>query len=120
MKTIEIFDPAMCCETGVCGTSINPELLRVATLIDSLRKQGASIVRHGLANEPQAFVSNAKIGELLKQDENILPVTLVDGEVVKTKEYLTNKEFADYTGLTVTETKTEQTGCCCSGEEGCC
>ena len=30
MKKIEIFDPAMCCPTGLCGTNINPELMRIA------------------------------------------------------------------------------------------
>jgi hypothetical protein len=39
MKNIEIFDPAMCCSTGVCGPSIDPELLRVATVINSLKEK---------------------------------------------------------------------------------
>ena len=34
-KKIEIFDPAMCCSTGICGPSVNENLLRVATLINS-------------------------------------------------------------------------------------
>ncbi len=29
MSVIEIFDPAMCCSTGVCGPSIDTELMRV-------------------------------------------------------------------------------------------
>lgn len=33
MKKIEIFDPAMCCPTGLCGTNINPELMRIAVVI---------------------------------------------------------------------------------------
>jgi hypothetical protein len=28
--TIRVFDPAMCCSTGVCGPSIDPELTRFA------------------------------------------------------------------------------------------
>ena len=43
MKNIEIFDPAMCCSTGVCGPSIDPELLRVATVINSLKEKGIII-----------------------------------------------------------------------------
>ncbi len=37
MKKMIIFDPAMCCSTGVCGPSVDPELLRVATTINRLK-----------------------------------------------------------------------------------
>ena len=43
MKKIEIFDPAMCCPTGLCGTNINPELMRIAVVIESLKKQVSSL-----------------------------------------------------------------------------
>lgn len=35
MNKMIIFDPAMCCSTGVCGPSVNPELLRVATVLNT-------------------------------------------------------------------------------------
>ena len=38
MKKIEIFDPAMCCPTGLCGTNIDPELMRIAVVIETLKK----------------------------------------------------------------------------------
>ena len=41
MKTIEIFDPAMCCPTGLCGTNINPELMRIAVVIETLKRHSA-------------------------------------------------------------------------------
>lgn len=37
MKKIEIFDPAMCCPTGLCGTNINPELMRSNRIIEETR-----------------------------------------------------------------------------------
>ena len=40
MKKIEIFDPAMCCPMGLCGTNINPELMRIAVVIETLKRQG--------------------------------------------------------------------------------
>lgn len=43
MKQVEIFDPAMCCSTGVCDPSIDPELLRVATVISNLKEKGIII-----------------------------------------------------------------------------
>jgi hypothetical protein len=29
MKTLEIFDPAMCCATGVCGVDVDPVPARI-------------------------------------------------------------------------------------------
>ena len=44
MKKIEIFDPAMCCPTGLCGTNINPELMRIAVVIETLKRQGITVI----------------------------------------------------------------------------
>jgi hypothetical protein len=97
MKNIEIFDPAMCCATGVCGPSIDPELMRIATVINSLKEKGMIIKRHGLSNEPQAFIVNKVISDILqKEGAKVLPVTLVDGEVAKTREYPTNEELSKW------------------------
>lgn len=121
MKNIEIFDPAMCCSTGVCGPSIDPELLRMATLINALKEKGFMIKRHGLANEPQEFVSNKVINDILqKEGSAILPVTLVEGAIVKTKEYPTNEEFAKWLGTEMKIRKFKRKGGCCCGPEGCC
>ena len=45
MSKLEIFDPAMCCSTGVCGPSVDPELLRVSTIVNILNKKGFNVVR---------------------------------------------------------------------------
>ena len=92
MKKIDIYEPAMCCATGVCGPSIDQNLMRIATVINSLKKRGIVINRHGLSTEPQDFIANKVISEILeKEGVEILPVTLVDGEVAKTIEYPTNE-----------------------------
>jgi len=120
MKNIEIFDPAMCCSTGVCGPSIDPELMRLATVINSLKEKGIVITRHGLANEPQDFISNKIISDLLEREgAEILPVTLVNGEIAKTKIYPTNSELANWLGIDFdNKLPLKQSGCC--GPEGCC
>ncbi|WP_346887898.1 arsenite efflux transporter metallochaperone ArsD [Clostridium sp. UBA1056] len=122
MSKIEIFDPAMCCSTGVCGPSVDKELLRVATTINNLTKKGADIVRHNLTSEPQAFVDNQKVNDLLNsKGVDVLPITFVDGEIVKTNSHLTNAEFAKYSGLPVEialNKDNKEGGCCCKG--GCC
>lgn len=120
MKKIEIFDPAMCCSTGECGPSIDTELLRVATVINALKEKGIIIKRHGLSSEPQDFMANKVISDLLqKEGADILPVTLVDGEIAKTKEYPTNEELSSWLGIALQIKQTEKKGdCCCAGR--CC
>ena len=119
MKKIEIFDPAMCCATGVCGPSIDSELLRIATVINALKEKGIIIKRHGLSNEPQDFISNKIINDILqKEGADILPVTLVDGEVAKTKEYPTNEELSKWLDIEIKTKQPDKKGGC--GPKSCC
>src|SRR5659263_165254 len=60
MKKIELFDPAMCCSTGVCGPSIDPELMRMAVVINALKEKGIVIKRHGVSSEAQDFISTCR------------------------------------------------------------
>ena len=121
MKKIEIFDPAMCCTTGVCGPSIDPELMRIATVISALKEKGLTITRHGLANEPQDFVANKVISDILqKEGVDVLPVTLVDGEVAKTRAYPTNEELSQWLETEVKIRKFKRRPSCGCGPEGCC
>ena len=88
MKKIEIFDPAMCCPTGLCGTNINPELMRIAVVVETLKRQGVIVIRHNLRDEPQVYVSNKTVNEYLqKNGAEALPITLVDGEIAVSKVY---------------------------------
>lgn len=121
MKKIEIFDPAMCCSTGVCGPSIDPELLRMATVVNALKEKGIIIKRHGLSSEPQDFISNKIISDLLqKEGADILPVTLVEGEIAKTKVYPTNEELSRWLGVLIVNRPEDRKGGCGCGSNGCC
>ncbi|WP_129595911.1 arsenite efflux transporter metallochaperone ArsD [Anaerophilus nitritogenes] len=123
MKKMIIFDPAMCCSTGVCGPSVDSELLRISTIINNLKNNGVFVERYNLTSNPQIFVDNKEINKILNEEGvDVLPVTMVDGSVVKTKEYPTNKEFCklldvseDYLKATM---KKPSKDCGCRGE--CC
>lgn len=114
MKTIEIFDPAMCCPTGLCGTNIDPNLMRIAVVIDHLKKRGIEVKRHNLRDEPQVYVDNAKVNELLQsRGVEVLPITLVDGEVAVSGSYPTTKQMAEWSGVNLDFIPVQQSGCCC-------
>ena len=92
MKKIEIFDPAMCCPTGLCGTNINPELMRVAVVVETLKRQGVIVTRHNLRDEPQVYVSNKTVNEYLQKNG-------ADGEIAVSKVYPTTKQMSEWTGV---------------------
>jgi len=124
MKTIEIFDPAMCCSTGVCGPSVDKNLLRIATLIDALKNMGIEVRRHNLSSEPQAFIHNEKVKHLLQEKgADVLPITLVDGEIAVTGEYPSTMQMSEWSGKDLTVIPDRQSACCCRDndpEKSCC
>lgn len=94
MKNMSIYEPAMCCSTGLCGASVDPELMRISTVLDRLSKQGIVVNRYNLSSSPMAFLENSKVNDFINEkgvDE--LPLTVVDGEILKTGSYPTNEEL---------------------------
>lgn len=123
MSKVSLYEPAMCCDTGVCGPGVDTELLRVSSIIQTLEKaDGVEVERFNLTGNPAAFVENEKIGELLQsKGADILPVVLLDGEIVKMAGYPSNEEFSVYTGVNFSDDKKEeQSNSCCSPSSGCC
>ncbi|SIS39737.1 arsenite efflux transporter metallochaperone ArsD [Salimicrobium flavidum] len=100
MKKLEIYDPAMCCSTGVCGPGVDPELVRVASAVHSLKKHGYDVVRFNLAEDPGAFTENETVNRLLQEEgADVLPVTLLDGEVLKKEKHPSNEELSGWFGI---------------------
>jgi hypothetical protein len=94
---IEIFDPAMCCSTGVCGPSVDPELVRIQEALRQIQKQAPTVVvqRFSLSNDPQVYVENAVVAELLKSEgTQCLPLVLVDGRCLAKGCYPENDQLA--------------------------
>lgn len=122
MNELYIYEPAMCCETGICGVGVDPELLRISTVINNLKKLGVKIQRYNLNNFPQEFIKNQTINNLIMGDGvDSLPATVVDGKIVKTKKYPTNEEIAAWVGVPkekFAEAPKASGDCGCEG--GCC
>ena len=121
---IEIYDPAMCCSTGVCGPSVDPELVRIQETLRQIQKQApeVQVSRYGLSNDPQAFVANTNVAELLKNEgPECLPLVFADGELVSKGRYPGNEQLQAILKrveieVSLTEKK-KASGCC---GPGCC
>lgn len=124
MKTMQIFEPAMCCPTGLCGVGIDPELLRISVILDTLKKHGVIVDRFNLSSAPMEFVNNKAVNDFINdKGPDGLPVTVMDGKIVLAGKYPTNAEFTEWLGLPAsllekTAEKSQEEGCCC--ERGCC
>lgn len=101
MPHLKVFDPPMCCSTGVCGPSVDPLLAAFAADVDWLASQGVEVSRYNLAQDPQAFVAEPIVGELLQREgDACLPLVLMNGEVVARGVYPRRDELARVVGLT--------------------
>ena len=103
MTHIDVFDPPMCCSSGVCGPQVDPLLAAFAADVDWLGTQGVTVTRHNLGQEPQAFVSNPVVQQTLQQEgDACLPLVLVNGEIAARGAYPRRDELARLAGLVAT------------------
>jgi hypothetical protein len=126
--TIRVFDPAMCCSTGVCGPSIDPELARFAADVDWLQKQGIKVDRFNLSQQPAAFVETAAVKDALGRGVEVLPLVLVDDRVVAEGAYPSRETLAALAGVVLKKLNVApaaSASCCSPGSNvksktGCC
>jgi hypothetical protein len=93
MKTIHVYDPPMCCSTGVCGTNIDPDVVGFGALLSRIGRHGVTVERYNMAQQPMAFAQNPVVKELLeKEGTAALPLILWDGTVHSKGRYPTSAE----------------------------
>ncbi|SRR6266567_1866080 len=81
MSKLQVFDPPMCCSTGVCGPAIDPKLARFAADLEWLKSKGVEVQRFNLSQEPGAFVENSVVAAAMRGQSDALPLVLLDGEI---------------------------------------
>lgn len=128
MKAVRIYEPVMCCNTGVSGVGIDSELMRMSKLMKIFLKEGIDVKRLDLSKTPQEFMKNTEVMGLIQEKKtDILPITVVEDKVVLMGRYPTNEEFAKFLEIPIgmLEQEAEQeritndtsccdTGCCCN------
>lgn len=129
MSAIAIFEPALCCNTGVCGEDVDQNLVTFTADMAWLLKQGVTITRHNLANDPLAFAHTEAVKSFLEIAGSAgLPLVSVDGVTVLTGRYPTRAELAHWAGLDIPavvpagaislDLSDTESSCC--GDTGCC
>ncbi|MCP4768307.1 MAG: arsenite efflux transporter metallochaperone ArsD [Gammaproteobacteria bacterium] len=131
MKTLTIFDPAMCCSSGICGAEIDQKLVDFAADLDWLKSEGIEVKRINLSQQPAMFAENEQVKSIL-QDSGVegLPVILADDELQSSGLYPDRLKLAQMAGVTtaqvVAQASAPATGCCGENNDaevsspGCC
>ena len=110
MIAFRVFDPAMCCSTGICGPSADPQLARFAADLEWLKSQGISVERFNLSQQPGAFADDAAVKTALEtKGEAGLPLVKVNGAVKSSGTDPTREELATWAGVAAA---TSASACC--------
>ncbi|TFC17952.1 arsenite efflux transporter metallochaperone ArsD [Cryobacterium algoritolerans] len=132
MAAIRIYEPALCCASGVCGTDSDPSLVTVTAAVRNLKDLGVDIERHNLATDPIAFTTDDTARAFMHTVGSTgLPLTVVDGVTVATGSYPSRAQLLDFAGLGSASKGApaparaelglaEKSGGCCGGTTGCC
>jgi lactoylglutathione lyase len=133
---VQVFEPALCCATGVCGEDVDEALVRFSADMDFVRSRGGDVSRYNLAGEALAFAEHQPVKEFLTAaGSEGLPLVLVDGVTVLTGRYPDRAQLAAWAGVEApvaagpamrgsTGTTSSSGNGCCSSEDsdaaGCC
>lgn len=90
MRKLEIYEPPLCCPTGVCGPAPDPALAMLQENILRWKKEGIAVERLAINQAPQRFMANETVVDLLtREGQEVLPLALLDGKVVSKGKYPT-------------------------------
>ncbi|OGA55572.1 MAG: transcriptional regulator [Betaproteobacteria bacterium RIFCSPLOWO2_12_FULL_65_14] len=116
MRTLQVFDPPLCCSTGVCGPDVPEQLARFAADVAWATQNGARIERFNLAREPLAFAQNPAVKDFLERSgAEALPLVLVDGALALAGRYPNRGELARWAGFPHGQIELKPAGNCCAG-----
>jgi len=122
VRQIDIYEPALCCSSGVCGTDVDQALVDFNAALTALDKEGITVTRHNLASAPTDFATCEPVRAYMEvAGTDGLPVTVVDGTIVATGSYPKADQLRQFAGASL-EGKTTlpvvESDCC--GGSGCC
>jgi hypothetical protein len=100
MSKIEIYDPPLCCPTGICGPSVDPVLVRFAADLEWLKENGVEIARYNLAQQPDKFAACELVRQAMTLAGKLcLPIVVIEGRIVSQNKYPERDELANFVGI---------------------
>ena len=99
MSKLEIFEPALCCPTGVCGVNVDQALVQFNADVQWLGEQGVTVARHSLGHDAAAFAANAEVVREMEAGMDRLPIATLDGRIVSTGMYPSRAQLVQKLGM---------------------
>lgn len=91
---LELFEPSLCCDSGVCGPEPDKVLIDLQNTIQLLKKAGVETKRYAINQAPLVFVQNIVIRDFIKANgPGKLPLALLDNQIIKSGDYPTIDEL---------------------------
>lgn len=120
MKNIQVYDPALCCRSGVCGVDIDQALVTFSADMEWAKQNGAKIERFNLSSEPMAFADNKTVLAFLERSgAEALPLVLVDGEMALAGRYPNRTELTRWAQIIQSATEEKPISSYCPGSKCC-
>lgn len=116
MKTLKIYDPAMCCSSGVCGQDVDDTLVQLSSFLSRVDTATCTVERYNLSQEPAAFAGNAAVTAALQKDgTDALPLVYVDDQLVSSGSYPELDDLAKLLDQKIFSMAAPSSDCCDGG-----
>lgn len=99
MKTIYIFENTVRFSEETDGLDVDQVLLEMEGDVELAKRTGAQVERSNLSQQALAFNENLVVKEFIERSgQDVLPLTLVDGEIALVGCYLQRAELTHCVG----------------------
>lgn len=96
-KKITLYEPTLCCSSGVCGPNPDQALIQLQDTLAKAKEKGVEAERFQITTHPRKFTENPEVMKLMQQQQlKCLPITAVDGQIIKVGSYPTLSELQKY------------------------
>ncbi len=87
-KRITIYEPNLCCASGVCGPNPDQALIRLQDTLEKIKAEGIETERFTITSNPRQFTQNPEVMKLMQEKQlEALPITAVDEKIIKVGSY---------------------------------
>jgi hypothetical protein len=88
MKKLDVYDPPMCCSSGVCGPTVDTKLVNFRAALKDLESRGVQVARYNPSQQQAAFAANPLVTQTVEREGmGCLPLLVVDGRIVSRGAY---------------------------------
>lgn len=91
---ITIFESTTCCSGGDCCPGSDSSMIGLEDTLENIKKAGIIVERYSITQNLRKFMESPIIMKLIQEQHiQVLPITMLNGNVVKTGSYPSEEEL---------------------------